>query len=134
MSAGNLGYLVSPSTDVYFVTDLQHFIAPGFGVRRGNSGGGVFTTQGDLVGVVSSLLYTQDGSASFHNDEGKTILTLQNAGAYFLFTGFNGDTLHFIRNKVPNLRTIGALNGFAEPTDKKFEDIVKAVNGKTMSF
>lgn len=134
MMQGSLSYLVSPSTDVFFVQKLQHFISPGFGVRRGNSGGGVFTTQGDLVGLVSSLVYAPDGSASFKNDEGQTVLTLQNATDLFFFTGFNGSTLNFIRNHVPGLRVIGADNGFVEPTNKKFSSIIKTVSGLPMKF
>ena len=132
ISEGMLSYLISPSADVFFVQEVQHFLSPGFGVQRGNSGGGVFTTQGDLVGIVSSLLYGRDGSASFQNDEGKTVLTLKNADDYFLFTGFNGSTLNFIRNHVPNLRVIGAENGFIEPTDKDFKAIIKSINRSFM--
>lgn len=134
MREGNLSYLVSPSPDVFFVTELQHFISPGFGVRRGNSGGGVFTVGGDLVGLVSSLVYAPDGSATFKNDNGKTVLTLQNASDLFFFTGFNGSTLNFIRNHVPGLRVIGADNGFVEPTNKKFSAIIKTVSGLPMKF
>lgn len=131
---GTLTYLVNPSTEVFFVRELQHFLSPGFGVQRGNSGGGVFTTHGELVGLVSSVLYGRDGSASFRDDEGKTVLTLKNAGDYFLFTGFNGSTLNFIRNHVPNLRVVGAENGFIEPTDKDFNTIIKTVNGSFMTL
>ncbi len=131
---GEVSYLISPSTDVFFVQELQHFISPGFGVRQGNSGGGVFTAAGDLVGLVSSLVYSRDGSAAFQNDEGKTVLTLKDARDYFLFTGFNGATLNFIRNHVPNLRVIGAENGFVEPTDKPFADIVKAINQSSLAL
>lgn len=131
---GVLSYMVSPSKDVYFVSALQHFIAPGFGVRRGNSGGGVFTPNGELVGLVSSLLFAKDGSASFQDDEGKTVLTLRNANAYFLFTGFTGSTLNFIRNKMSYMRTVGALDGYAEPTKKDFQAIIKSVDGKPMAF
>ena len=134
MTEGSLSYLVSPSTDVFFVQKLQHFISPGFGVRRGNSGGGVFTTQGDLVGLVSSLVYAPDGSASFKDDEGKTVLTLQNATDLFFFTGFNGSTLNFIRNRVPGLRVIGADNGFVAPAHKEFASIIKTVSGLPMKF
>lgn len=134
MRGGNLSYLVSPSPDVFFVTELQHFISPDFGVRRGNSGGGVFTVGGDLVGLVSSLVYSPDGSATFKNDEGKTVLTLRNASDLFFFTGFNGSTLNFIRNHVPDLRVIGADNGFVKSTDKKFSSIIKTVSGLSMQF
>lgn len=131
---GEVFYLQSPSDDIYFVEKLQHFISPGFGVRRGNSGGGVFTPQGDLVGLVSSLMYSKNGSASFYDAEGKAVLTLKNARDYFLFTGFNGATMNFIRNKVPSLRVIGADMGFAEPVKKNFEEIVKMINGVSMDF
>lgn len=134
MQSGSLSYLVSPSADVYFVSALQHFITPGFGVRRGNSGGGVFTQNGELVGLVSSLLFAGDGSASFQDDEGKTVLTLNNAAAYFLFTGFNASTLNFIRNKMAYVRTVGALSGFAEPTEKDFQSIIKSVGDAHLSL
>ena len=134
MTAGNLSYVVSAPAQSYFVAPLQHFISPDLGVRRGNSGGGVFTPQGDLAGLVSSLFFTQDGNASFQNDEGNAVLTLQNARDYFLFTGFNGATLNFIRNRMAYVRTVGALNGYAEPTEKDFQAIVKSIDGKTMSF
>ncbi len=130
---GAVTYLLDPSHEVFFVKLLRHFISPGFGVQRGNSGGGVFTAQGDLVGLVSSLLYAPDGSASFQNEAGKTVLTLQNANDYFLFTGFNGATLNFIRNRVPDLRTIGAENGFVKPTEKNFSAIIKSINASSMA-
>ena len=134
MESGILSYLISDSPQVYFVSSLQHFIASDFGVRRGNSGGGVFTKDGDLVGLVSSLFFTRDGSASFQDDEGKTLLTLHHAQDYFLFTGFNGDTLNFIRNKMSYLRTIGAENGFTEPTEKDFKSIVGSLQETPMQF
>lgn len=127
MTDGSLSYLMSFG-DIFFVKDLQHFIAPDFGVRPGNSGGGIFTASGDLAGVVSSLLYAPNGSASFKNDDGQTLVTLQNAHSYFFFTGFNGSTLNFIRSWVPNLRVIGAENGFVEPTDKDFKHIIRSIN------
>ena len=126
LTQGVLTYLVSPSKEVFFVQELQHFISPGFGVRQGNSGGGVFTAQGDLVGIVSSLVYATDGSVSFRDESGKKY-TLKNARDLFFFTGFNGSTLNFIRTHESSLRTVGADNGFTKPTDKQFSDIVKAV-------
>lgn len=131
---GVVSYLESPSEDIYFVEKLQHFISPGFGVRRGNSGGGVFTPRGDLAGLVSSLMYSKNGSASFYDAEGKAVLTLKDARDYFLFTGFNGSTMNFIRNKVPSLRVIGADMGYTEPVKKNFAEIVKMINGSSMAF
>lgn len=131
---GVVTHLQSPSDDIYFVEKLQHFISPGFGVRRGNSGGGVFTPQGDLAGLVSALIYSKNGSASFYDAEGKAVLTLQNAHDYFMFTGFNGATLNFIRNKVPSLRVIGADMGFVEPVHKDFEEIVKMISGAPVNL
>ena len=133
-TAGVISYLPGLSPDVYYVSDLQHFISPGFGVQQGNSGGGVFTRSGDLAGIVSSLLYSQDGTASFHDASGKTVLTLKNAKSFFMFTGFNGATLNFIRNKVPSLRTISVLPEFAAETQKKFDAIVKAEEETSMRF
>ena len=133
MTDGTLSYL-SSAGDVFFVKELQHFVSPDFGVRPGNSGGGIFTPSGDLAGVVSSLLYMPDGSVSFKNDDGQTLVTLQNARDYFLFTGFNGSTLNFIRSWVPNLRVIGAENGFIEPTDKDFKTIIKSVNQSSFAI
>ena len=133
MQNGNLSYRVSPSRDVFFIKKLQFFIAPSFGVEQGNSGGGVFTAQGDLVGLVSALVYSK-GSAAFQNDEGKTVLTLQNAREYFLFTGFNANTLHFIRNHIPSLRTIDADTGFVKPATKNFNTIIKTLDKAHMSL
>lgn len=131
---GEIFYLQSPSSDIYFVEKLQHFISPGFGVRRGNSGGGVFTPQGDMVGLVSSLMYSKNGSASFYDAEGKAVLTLKDARDYFLFTGFNGATMNFIRNRVPSLRVIGADMGYTRPVKENFEEMVKMINASTMDF
>lgn len=131
---GDITWLESPSSDVYFLNGLQHFISPGFGVRKGNSGGGVFTFNGDLVGIVSSLVYAQDGSASFQGEDGGAVVTLKNARNYFLFTGFNGTSLNFIRNHVPNVRTVGALPNYMEQTDKDFAAIVGQINKTFMSF
>lgn len=131
---GEVFYLQSPSDDIYFVDKLQHFISPDFGVRRGNSGGGVFTPQGDLIGLVSSLMYSKNGSASFYDADGKAVLTLKDARDYFLFTGFNGATMNFIRNRVPSLRVIGADMGYVQAVNKDFEEIVKMINASTMDF
>ena len=125
---GTLSYLGSGARDVFYVGKLHHFISPSFGVARGNSGGGVFAENGDLIGLVSSLVYSENGSVSFQNDEGETALTLQHARDYFLFTGFNGNTMNFIRNKVSSLRTIGAENGFVVPVEEDFAGIVKAID------
>lgn len=133
-TAGVISYLPSYSPEVYFVKDLEHFISPGFGVQKGNSGGGVFTRSGDLVGIVSSLLYSQNGMATFHDETGKTLLTLKNANSYFMFTGFNGATLNFIRNKVPHLRTVSIVPDFATPSNKKFDAIIKAEEEVSMHF
>ena len=133
-TAGVVSYLTSRSPEVYYVDELRHFVSPSFGVRQGNSGGGVFTRSGDLVGIVSSLLYAKDGSASFYDAEGKTVMTFKNAQDFFMFTGFNGSTLNFIRNKVPGLRTVGVVPDFATPSKKKFDAIVKAEQEASMQF
>lgn len=133
-TAGVVSYLPGSSPEVYYVGQLQHFISPGFGVRQGNSGGGVFTRAGDLAGIVSSLLYNKDGTASFHDMDGKTVLTLKNADELFMFTGFNGTTLNFIRNKVPHLRTVSVLPDYAEKSNKKFDQIVKVEEETSMRF
>ncbi len=133
-TAGVISYLSGNSPEVYFVEELQHFVSPGFGVRQGNSGGGVFTRSGDLVGLVSSLLYAQDGSASFYDAEGKNVLTLKNANDFFFFTGFNGSTMNFIRNKIPNLRTVSVFPDYAVPSKKKFDAIIKAEKAASMRF
>ena len=128
VTEGVISYVPS-SNGVFFVKELRHFISPVLQVRRGNSGGGVFTEQGDLVGVVSAMWYGADGNASFQNEDGKTVVTLQNANEHFLFTGFNGSTLNFIRTHVPGVRTIGAENGFIKPTGKEvdFQTLVKHI-------
>ncbi len=126
-SSGVISYLFGDS-ETYFIEELQHFLSPGFGVRPGNSGGGVFTRSGDLAGMVSSILYEADGSASFQNADGKIIFTIPDAQSLFTFTGFNSGILNFIRNKVPGLRTISVIPGFATPSDKDFEGVIKAVS------
>ncbi len=128
VTEGVISYVPS-SNGVFFVKDLRHFVSPVLNVRRGNSGGGVFTDRGDLVGVVSAMWYGADGNASFQNEDGKTVVTLQNANEHFLFTGFNGSTLNFIRTHVPGVRTIGAENGFITPTEKEmdFQTLVKNI-------
>ena len=51
-----------------------------------------------------------------------------------MFTGFNGSTLNFIRNKVPGLCTVGVVPDFATPSKKKFDAIVKAEQEASMQF
>lgn len=132
VSRGVVSYRLS-ATDNFFVERLKHFISPDFGVRQGNSGGGVFTADGDLIGIVSSGLFTGKDLA-FHDEEGKTVFTLKDASSFFFFTGFNGSTMGFIRNKVPSLRTISLVPFFAEPTEQDFNDIIKQVEGTSMVF
>ena len=62
------------------------------------------------------------------------MLTLKNAHDYFMFTGFNGATMNFIRNKVPHLRTVSVLPEFAVPSKKKFTAVVEAANAASMQF
>ncbi len=133
-TAGVVSYLPGQMAEVYYVGQLQHFISPSFGVRQGNSGGGVFTRSGDLVGIVSSLLYNKEGIASFHDATGKTVLALKGASGIFMFTGFNGTTLNFIRNYVPHLRTVQIMPDFAQKSNKKFDSIVKIEENTSMRF
>lgn len=133
VSNGVISYLQNGS-DVFFVEDMRYFISPSFGVRAGNSGGGVFTRQGDLVGIVSAMMYAKDGSASFTDEQGNKKLTLQNARAYFFFTGFNSSTLGFIRNRISGVRTISLIPLFATPVDKNFDAIIKQIEGTPISF
>ena len=53
VSRGVVSYRLS-ATDNFFVEKLKHLISPDFGVRQGNSGGGVFTADGDLFRIGSS--------------------------------------------------------------------------------
>ena len=132
MKNGNLSYLISPTRSIFYVEELRHFISPSFGVDHGNSGGGVFTAQGDLVGLVSAVggpRGRSGGAVAFRNEEGELVLTLPNADAYFLFTGFNNATMNFInRNIQGGVTTIEAENGFVKPTAKKFNAIIKAID------
>ena len=126
---GKLQYLVGPKNGVYYVGQLEHFVSPDFGVRKGNSGGGVFTTSGALVGIVSARVYNQDGSATFYDEESKTSLTLDNAADYFLFASFNGKTLNFINSGRQNVRTVEALiNGYVVPVPEEQRNFKKVTN------
>ena len=132
VTRGEVSYRLS-FADNFFVDKLKHFISPDFGVRPGNSGGGVFTAEGDLIGIVSSGFFNRD-ALSFQDDEGKTVFTLKNASSFFFFTGFNGSTLGFIRNKVPSLRTISLVPFFADPSEQNFDTIIKQIEKTSISF
>ena len=126
---GEVRYLSGPVRGAYYIKQLEHFISPDFGVRQGNSGGGVFTASGELVGIVSARVYNKDGSASFYDEQGKLSLTLDNASHYFLFAGFNGRTLNFINTGRQNVRTVEAVpNGYMEPVPEEQRDFKKVIN------
>ena len=133
---GRVTYLSGPGKGTYYVKQLEHFVSPDFGVRRGNSGGGVFTANGELVGIVSARVYNQDGSSSFYDEKGKLSLTLQNASDYFLFAGFNGTTLNFINLRIGGVRTVDAmLNNYVTPVPQEqrdFKKVIALVNGTAM--
>ena len=135
---GEVAYLTGPLSGSYYVKELQHFISPDFGVRQGNSGGGVFTVNGDLVGIVSARIYDADGSASFYDDKGRLTLTLGNAAHYFLFAGFNGTTLNFINSGRPHVRTVDAVtNHYVTPVpeaERDFSKIVRLINGSSIAL
>ena len=135
---GVVGYLTGPKDNTYYVKQLEHFVSPDFGVRQGNSGGGVFTVNGELVGIVSARIYNQDGSSSFYDEKGQLALTLDNASNYFLFAGFNGKTLNFINHQVGGVRTVDAmLNHFVTPVPEEqrdFRKIIHLINGVSLTL
>lgn len=135
---GNVAYLTGAKDNTYYVKELEHFVAPDFGVRKGNSGGGVFTTSGELVGIVSARIYNADGSASFYDEKGQLSLNLENASNYFLFAGFNGRTLNFINTRAGSVRTIDAvLNSLVTPVpeeQRNFKKIISLVNAVPLAL
>lgn len=135
---GVVGYLTGPKDNTYYVKQLEHFVSPDFGVRQGNSGGGVFTVNGELVGIVSARIYNQDGSSSFYDEKGQLALTLDNAANYFLFAGFNGKTLNFINTRAGSVRTVDAmLNSLVTPVpeaQRDFKKIIRLINGTSMAL
>lgn len=120
---------------VYYAEELGHLITLNFGVEPGMSGSGVITSDRDLVGVVSSrvLAADPDGTAKFYNADGEVTAEIANANDYFLFTGFNGFTMNFIRStlsKYGAMRDIGvipAVGAAAAPTKEKFDDILDLI-------
>lgn len=138
LTSGVVSYLTGPDKTTYYVKELEHFISPDFGVRKGNSGGGVFTTSGELVGIVSARIYNKDGSASFYDEKGQVSLTLDNAANYFLFAGFNGKTLNFINTTAGSVRTVDAiLNSLVTPVPEEkrnFKKIISLVNGVSLAL
>ncbi len=133
-TAGVISYLTEPLAEAFYVKDLQHYVAPSFGVQQTNSGGGVFTHTGTLAGLVSSVIYAKDGGVSFHDNEGKTVFRVTKAQGLFLFTGFNGETLSFIRQYVPHVRTVNALPDLAATSKKDFNQITQAIEATSRSF
>jgi hypothetical protein len=135
---GTVNYLTGPQKGTYYFKQLEHFVSPDFGVRQGNSGGGVFTETGELVGLVSARVYNADGSSSFYDEKGQVALTLEDASAYFLFAGFNGKTLNFINRTAGSVRTVDAmLNHYVTPVpedQRDFKKVIKLVRGMPMSL
>ena len=126
---GRISWLYNAGGQAFFISELQHCVSTAFGVQQGNSGGGVFTAQGDLIGIVSMTLQNKNGAAVFKDADGKPLPTLQNADSYFVFTGFSSGVLAFIRNYVPRVRFVGAVPRSAQLTSQKFNRIISALDG-----
>lgn len=126
----------SGGAPVYYVKELQHLLTANFGVEKGMSGSGVLTNTGELAGVVSSAVYNPNGSASFFDDQGKLVARFDNLNNYFLFAGFNGATLNFIRNTLAkygdSMADIGVVTAdgeFAAPANRSFKQITRQLSG-----
>lgn len=125
---GGVSWLYNAGGQAYFISELQHFVSTDFGVRQGNSGGGVFTADGQLVGVVSMSFTGKGNRMQFKDADGKAVSTLQNADAYFVFTGFTSAVSAFIRGHVPGVFSVGAVPQAAELTNEKFTRIIKTLD------
>ena len=64
----------------------------------------------------------------FKDADGKAVSTLQNADAYFVFTGFTSAVSAFIRGHVPGVFSVGAVPQAAELTNEKFTRIIKTLD------
>lgn len=132
MSAGGVTYLTNDSKEVYFVSPLQLLFSADFGVRPGNSGGGVWTSDGMLAGVVSQ--YLGAGAMDFYDEKGEKVGSLENVSNYFLFTGFTADTLGFIRSHVPSVPQALAMGGYAKSVKQSFEEITQKIDSARLAI
>lgn len=126
----------SGGAPVYYVKELQHLLTANFGVEKGMSGSGVLTNTGELAGVVSSAVSNANGTASFYDDRGKLVARFDNLNNYFLFAGFNGTTLNFIRNTLAkygdSMADVGVVTAdgeFASPAKRSFKQIMRLIDG-----
>lgn len=126
VGGGRVDYLRNNSKEVYFVSPLQLLFSADFGVRPGNSGGGVWTEDGMLAGVVSQYLGT--GPMDFYDESGAKVGVLANVSNYFLFTGFTAGTMAFIRSHVPQVPQALAMGGYAKSTQESFEEITRKID------
>lgn len=126
---GHISWLYNAAGQAFFISEVQHCLSNAFGVKQGNSGGGVFTAQGDLIGIVSMSLQNKNGAVAFTNADGKKQFTLQEADSYFIFTGFSSAVLSFVRQYIPRVAFVGAVPYAAELTDEKFNRIISALDG-----
>lgn len=137
LEAEGIAMFNSGKNDVFYVRELDHLLTLNFGVEPGMSGSGVITRGGELVGVVSSGLYMQ-GATKFYNTKGEVTATLDNSQNYFLFTGFTGYTLNFIRSTMKHTEQFGTMDavrdGFAvaEP-NRKFNQVIEALQGAELA-
>lgn len=98
---GHMTYLNHPEYILYVGKKQALWVTDGFGVSEGNSGGGVWLENGNLVGIVSAKKEND-----FPNFARAVLPQLGQAGEFFLFTGFSKKTtLPFIQN---TLRAYGA--------------------------
>lgn len=125
---GHISWVYNTGGQAFFVSELQHCVSTAFGVQKGNSGGGVFTAEGDLIGIVSMSFQNKNGAMPFKDADGKPLPTIQNADSYFVFTGFSSGVLAFIRSHVPQVRFTGAVPRAAQLTNQKFNRIISALD------
>ena len=130
---GHISWLYNAGGQAFFISELQHCVSTAFGVKQGNSGGGVYTAQGDLVGIVSMSIQNKNGDISFANADGKQRITLQNADSYFVFTGFSSSVLAFVRRYIPRVSFVGAVPHSAELTNEKFKRIISVLDAATQA-
>lgn len=126
IGGGGVDYLTNDSREIYFVSPLKLLFSADFGVRPGNSGGGVWTDDLMLAGVVSQ--YLGSGPMNFYDENGEKVGALSNVSNYFLFTGFTSDTLGFIKTHVPNVPVALGMGGHAKSVTQSFEEITGMID------
>jgi hypothetical protein len=107
---------------VYYSPEKQYLYTNNFGIRQGISGSGVFTSEGELVGIVSSV-------GSFHRQSSAPLPEACLGTNYTFLSVFDSDVVHFITKNAGRVNTKKSTMKDLKVIPQECRDVAFAIEG-----